>query len=99
MSGNSTVVIIVRAVVCLMVRNSGTPAAYECAATALGIVLCKIRLVAAHGWDIAGALAAGCHAALARRPRVVPRSQCQLEVASPRRCELAPCRAAEVEPK
>src|SRR5260370_37933005 len=32
----------------LTVRNSGTPAAYEFAATALGVALCEIRLVAAH---------------------------------------------------
>ena len=35
-------------------RNRGTPAAYEYAATALGVALGEIRLVAAHGWDIAG---------------------------------------------
>ena len=38
------------------------------AATALGVALGEIRLVAAHGWDIAGALAVGCHASFVRRP-------------------------------
>jgi len=42
--------------------------AYEYAANTLGVALSEIRLVAAHGWDIAGALAAGCRAAFVRRP-------------------------------
>jgi 2-haloacid dehalogenase len=42
--------------------------AYEYAASILGVPLSDIRLVAAHGWDIAGALAAGCSAAFVRRP-------------------------------
>jgi 2-haloacid dehalogenase len=42
--------------------------AYEYAANTLGVALGDIRLVAAHGWDIAGALAAGCRAAFVRRP-------------------------------
>jgi 2-haloacid dehalogenase len=42
--------------------------AYEFAANTLGVPLREIRLVAAHGWDIAGALAAGCNAAFVRRP-------------------------------
>jgi 2-haloacid dehalogenase len=42
--------------------------AYEYAAAALGVPVGEIRLVAAHGWDIAGALAAGCRAAFVRRP-------------------------------
>jgi len=41
--------------------------AYAYAASALGVPLREIRLVAAHGWDIAGALAAGCNAAFVRR--------------------------------
>jgi 2-haloacid dehalogenase len=41
--------------------------AYEHAANTLGVALDDIRLVAAHGWDIAGALAAGCRAAFVRR--------------------------------
>jgi len=42
--------------------------AYAYAAATLGVPLSEIRLVAAHGWDIAGALAAGCRAAFVRRP-------------------------------
>jgi 2-haloacid dehalogenase len=42
--------------------------AYEYVAGTLGVPLNEIRLVAAHGWDIAGALAAGCKAAFVRRP-------------------------------
>ena len=42
--------------------------AYEHVANTQGVALGEIRLVAAHGWDIAGALAAGCRAAFVRRP-------------------------------
>jgi 2-haloacid dehalogenase len=42
--------------------------AYEYAAKTLGVSLGDIRLVAAHGWDIAGALAAGCRAAFVQAP-------------------------------
>ncbi|ORJ52628.1 haloacid dehalogenase, type II [Mycobacterium simiae] len=41
---------------------------YEYAAAALGVTVSQIRLVAVHGWDIAGALAAGCRAAFVDRP-------------------------------
>jgi 2-haloacid dehalogenase len=42
--------------------------AYEYAANALGVPLSEIRLVAAHGWDVTGALAAGCKAGFVGRP-------------------------------
>jgi 2-haloacid dehalogenase len=42
--------------------------AYAHAATQLGVELGEIRLVAAHGWDVAGAQAAGCRAAFVARP-------------------------------
>jgi 2-haloacid dehalogenase len=42
--------------------------AYQLVASSLGVELDDVRLVAAHGWDIAGALAAGCRAAFVRRP-------------------------------
>ena len=42
--------------------------AYAHAADALGVELDELRLVAAHGWDVAGALAAGCRAAFVARP-------------------------------
>jgi 2-haloacid dehalogenase len=41
---------------------------YEYAAKRLDVKPSEIRLVAAHGWDIAGALAAGCRAAFVQRP-------------------------------
>lgn len=44
--------------------------AYEYVANTLGVPCSDIRLVAAHGWDIAGAMAAGCNAAFVRRPDV-----------------------------
>jgi 2-haloacid dehalogenase len=42
--------------------------AYEHAAHELGVGLDQIVLVAAHSWDVAGALAAGCRAAFVARP-------------------------------
>jgi 2-haloacid dehalogenase len=42
--------------------------AYQLVASTLGVPLGDVRLVAAHGWDIAGALAAGCRAAFVQRP-------------------------------
>jgi 2-haloacid dehalogenase len=42
--------------------------AYQLVATTLDVPLSDVRLVAAHGWDIAGALAAGCRAAFVKRP-------------------------------
>lgn len=42
--------------------------AYAYAAKELKVDRAEIRLVAAHGWDVAGALAAGCRAAFVARP-------------------------------
>ncbi|AQT78662.1 haloacid dehalogenase, type II [Mycolicibacterium litorale] len=42
--------------------------AYQHVGDTLGVPLSQVRLVAAHGWDIAGALAAGCQGAFVRRP-------------------------------
>jgi 2-haloacid dehalogenase len=42
--------------------------AYETAAAKLGVSLGQVRLIAAHAWDIAGALRAGCAAAFVARP-------------------------------
>jgi 2-haloacid dehalogenase len=44
---------------------------YQMAAKALGVEMSQIRLVAAHDWDIAGALRAGCTAAFVARPGMV----------------------------
>ena len=41
---------------------------YEFVADTYGVGPAEVRLVAAHGWDIAGALAAGCRAAFVARP-------------------------------
>jgi len=43
-------------------------AAYRHVADTLDVPIGDVRLVAAHGWDIAGALAAGCTAAFVHRP-------------------------------
>jgi 2-haloacid dehalogenase len=44
---------------------------YEMAAATLGVTTNKILMVAAHDWDIAGAMAAGCKGALLLRPAMV----------------------------
>ena len=44
------------------------PEAYALAARHAGIRLGEVMLVAAHSWDVAGALAAGCRAAFLARP-------------------------------
>jgi 2-haloacid dehalogenase len=49
-------------------RLKPAPEPYRMAAESLGVELGEIRLVAAHGWDIAGALRAGCAAAFVARP-------------------------------
>ena len=36
-----------------------------------GVPISEVRLVAAHAWDISGALAAGCRAAFVARPGMV----------------------------
>jgi 2-haloacid dehalogenase len=46
------------------------PAGYEHAARALGIALSKMMLVAAHDWDVAGAMKVGMTGALVTRPGV-----------------------------
>lgn len=49
-----------------------SPAAYRHVASTMQVDLHEIRLVAAHPWDVSGALAAGCRAAFVRRPGFVP---------------------------
>jgi 2-haloacid dehalogenase len=46
-------------------------APYRMVAERTGVAIGDVRLVAAHGWDIAGALAAGCRAAFVARPGAV----------------------------
>jgi 2-haloacid dehalogenase len=48
------------------------PPPYHAVADRFGVPITDVRLVAAHAWDVSGALAAGCRAALVRRPGVVP---------------------------
>jgi len=47
------------------------PEPYRMVAERTGVPIGSVRLVAAHGWDIAGALAAGCRAAFVARPGAV----------------------------
>jgi 2-haloacid dehalogenase len=47
------------------------PQPYHAAAGRCGVPAGQVRLVAAHHWDIAGALAAGCQAAFVARPGMV----------------------------
>jgi 2-haloacid dehalogenase len=44
---------------------------YELVARTFDVPLADVRLVAAHAWDVAGALAAGCRAAFVARPGMV----------------------------
>lgn len=47
------------------------PQPYYTVAERCGVPIGEVRLVAAHSWDIAGALAAGCQAAFVARPGMV----------------------------
>ncbi len=49
-------------------RFKPAPETYQFVATTLGVPVAGLRLVAAHGWDVAGALRAGCAAAFVARP-------------------------------
>jgi 2-haloacid dehalogenase len=52
-------------------RLKPAPEPYRMAAQSLGADVGGIRLVAAHAWDVAGALRAGCEAAFVARPGMV----------------------------
>jgi 2-haloacid dehalogenase len=52
-------------------RLKPAPEPYRMAAESLGVELGQLRLVAAHAWDVAGALQAGCAAAFVARPGMV----------------------------
>ena len=52
-------------------RLQPAPEPYRMAAESLGVRVDEIRLVAAHAWDVAGALRAGCAAAFVVRPGMV----------------------------
>jgi 2-haloacid dehalogenase len=47
------------------------PQPYRAVAAAYEVPIAEVRLVAAHSWDISGALAAGCKAAFVTRPGMV----------------------------
>ncbi|MDP9455465.1 MAG: haloacid dehalogenase type II [Actinomycetota bacterium] len=49
-------------------RLKPAPEPYRMAAESLGVEVGEIRLVAAHGWDVVGAMRAGCAAAFVARP-------------------------------
>lgn len=53
-------------------RLKPSPEPYRMAAERFGVDVGEVRLVAAHGWDVSGALAAGCEAAFVARPGMVP---------------------------
>jgi 2-haloacid dehalogenase len=44
---------------------------YELVARTFDVPIAEVRLVAAHAWDVAGALAAGCRAAFVSRPGMI----------------------------
>jgi 2-haloacid dehalogenase len=48
------------------------PAPYQMVAARNGVAVGDVCLIAAHAWDVSGALAAGCHAAFVARAGVVP---------------------------
>jgi len=49
-------------------RLKPAPEPYRMAADKLGVPIGQVRLMAAHAWDVAGALRAGCAAAFVARP-------------------------------
>jgi 2-haloacid dehalogenase len=52
-------------------RLKPAPEPYRMAAESLGVDIGQVRLVAAHAWDVAGAMCAGCAAAFVARPGMV----------------------------
>jgi len=52
-------------------RLKPAPEPYHMVAQAMGVSIEETRLIAAHAWDIAGALRAGCTAAFVARPGMV----------------------------
>jgi 2-haloacid dehalogenase len=53
-------------------RLKPAPEPYRMVAEQFGVPVSDLRLVAAHAWDVSGALAVGCRAAFVRRPGMVP---------------------------
>jgi 2-haloacid dehalogenase len=53
-------------------RLKPAPEPYAAVAAHFAVPLGSVRLVAAHAWDVTGALVAGCEAAFVARPGMVP---------------------------
>jgi 2-haloacid dehalogenase len=53
-------------------RLKPAPEPYHLAAEKMDVEIGEIRLIAAHAWDVAGALRTGCAAAFVGRPGKVP---------------------------
>jgi 2-haloacid dehalogenase len=52
-------------------RLKPAPEPYRMAAESLGVEIGQVRLVAAHAWDVVGAMRAGCAAAFVARPGMI----------------------------
>jgi 2-haloacid dehalogenase len=52
-------------------RLKPAPEPYRAVASASDVAISEVRLVAAHSWDVSGALSAGCQAAFVARPGMV----------------------------
>ena len=52
-------------------RLKPAPEPYRMSAESLGVEVGQVRLVAAHAWDVVGAMRAGCAAAFVARPGMV----------------------------
>ena len=52
-------------------RFKPDPVVYQMAAQRLGVDMPEMRLVAAHDWDVTGAIRAGCAGAFVARPGMV----------------------------
>lgn len=52
-------------------RFKPAPEVYRAAAKTLGVSTADIRMIAAHSWDVGGAMQAGCSAAFVARPGMV----------------------------
>ena len=52
-------------------RLKPAPEPYRAVASAFDVAISEVRLVAAHSWDVSGALSAGCQAAFVARPGMV----------------------------
>jgi len=71
-------------------RLKPAPEPYRMAAERMGVPIADLRLIAAHAWDIAGALSAGCAAAFIARPgQVLDPSDAQPDIVGADLLEVA----------